>query len=180
VRSHSYDLTTAWTGNTGTGTSGYRDYARSVLVEAEGVPTLQLSADRAFRGDRTRWNPELLLLAALSECHLLSYLHVCVEAGVVVTAYTDEASGTMAEDGAGGGRFTEVVLRPQVTVAEPGMVEAATAAHAEASQRCFIAASVAFPVRHEPAVTARPGTTVEATPAGRTPRASDGNDGGGG
>lgn len=154
MRSHSYEVTAVWTGNTGTGTSGYRDYGRSVDVSADGVPPLALSADRAFRGDRTRWNPELLLLAALSECHLLSYLHACVEAGVVVTGYRDEASGTMVEDGEGGGRFTEVVLRPRVTVATPAMVEAATVAHGPASRRCFIAASMAFPVRHEPQVTA--------------------------
>ncbi|MGJ7439709.1 OsmC family protein [Aquipuribacter sp. MA13-6] len=152
--SHSYQVAAVWTGNRGSGTSGYRDYARSVEVTSDGVPPLALSADRAFRGDRTRWNPELLLLAALSECHLLSYLHVCVQAGVVVTGYRDLADGTMVEDGVGGGRFTEVVLRPQVVVAEQSMVDAATGAHAEASQRCFIAASVAFPVRHEPRVTA--------------------------
>ena len=154
MRSHSYDVTTVWTGNTGSGTSGYRDYARSLEVSAPGRETLPGSSDPAFRGDPTRWNPELLLLAALGECHLLSYLHVCVEAGVVVTAYRDEAAGTMVEDGAGGGRFTEVVLRPHVTVADASTVERATALHADASARCFIAASVGFPVRHEPVVVA--------------------------
>lgn len=84
ARSHSYAVTAVRTGNSGTGTAGYRDYARSVDLTADGVPPLELSADRAFRGDRSRWNPELLLLAALSECHLLSHLHVCVESGVVV------------------------------------------------------------------------------------------------
>ena len=154
MRSHGYDVTTVWTGNTGTGTSGYRDYSRAVDVTATGRPLLPVSADPVFRGDRTRWNPELLLLAALSECHLLSYLHVCVEAGVVVTAYRDEASGTMVEDRTGGGRFTEAVLRPQVVVADPGTVDVAAGLHAEASRRCFIAASMNFPVRHEPVVTA--------------------------
>lgn len=152
MRSHSYDVTTAWTGNTGSGTSGYRDYTRSLEVTAAGRVTLPGSADPAFRGDPTRWNPELLLLAALSQCHLLSYLHVCVEAGVVVTAYHDQASGTMVEDGAGGGRFAEVMLRPHVGVTDRTMVGPATALHAEASARCFIAASVGFPVRHEPLV----------------------------
>lgn len=160
MQSHSYEVTTVWTGNTGSGTSGYRDYARSLEVRTPGRETLPGSSDPAFRGDPTRWNPELLLLAALGQCHLLSYLHACVEAGVVVTAYEDRAGGTMTEDGAGGGRFTEVVLRPHVTVAERGMVEAATAAHALAGERCFIAASVAFPVRHEPTVVA------EGTPGG--------------
>lgn len=163
MRDHSYDVTTVWTGNTGSGTSGYRDYARSLEVSTSGRATLPGSSDPAFRGDPTRWNPELLLLAALGECHLLSYLHVCVEAGVVVSAYRDDASATMVEDGAGGGRFTGAVLRPQVTVADAAMVERATAMHAEASARCFIAASVGFAVRHEPVVTAAT-TATESDP----------------
>jgi organic hydroperoxide reductase OsmC/OhrA len=112
------------------------------------------SSDPAFRGEAARWNPELELLAALSQCHLLSYLHVCATAGVVVTGYVDDAEGTMAEDSDGGGRFTEAVLRPRVTVATADMIESATALHEEASAKCFIANSVNFPVRHEPTVTA--------------------------
>lgn len=154
MRSHSYDVTTVWTGNTGSGTSGYRDYARSLEVSAAGRATLPGSSDPAFRGDPTRWNPELLLLAALGECHLLSYLHVCVEAGVVVTSYRDDASATMVDDGAGGGRFTEAVLRPRVTVADVAMVDRATVLHADANARCFVAASMGFTVRHEPVVVA--------------------------
>ena len=150
-RTHRYDLTTAWTGNRGSGTSGYRDYGRDHLVRADGRPDLAGSADPAFRGDKTRWNPELELLAALSQCHMLSYLHVCVTAGVVVTAYEDAPYGVMAETADGGGYFTEVVLRPRVTVAEPGMTAAADGLHEEASRKCFIASSVNFPVRHEPA-----------------------------
>jgi organic hydroperoxide reductase OsmC/OhrA len=122
VRSHSYEVTTEWTGNTGSGTSGYRDYSRSLETTTLGRGRLPGSSDPAFRGDPTRWNPELLLLTALGQCHLLSYLHVCVEAGVVVTAYRDTAAATMVEDGAGGGRFTGAVLRPHVTVADASMV----------------------------------------------------------
>ena len=151
---HSYVVRTEWTGDRGTGTSGYRDYDRSVTIEVDGKPTLAASADRPFRGDRTKWNPEDLLMAALSECHLLSYLHACVQAGVVVTGYRDEARGVMVQDGRGGGAFREVVLHPQVTVAEPSMVEAALAAHTQAHEWCFIANSVNFLVRHEPVVTA--------------------------
>jgi organic hydroperoxide reductase OsmC/OhrA len=104
-------------------------------------------------GDPKRWNPELELTAALSQCHLLWYLHLCAAAGVIVTSYTDEASGSMTEDDDGGGRFTEVVLRPRVTVASAGMAAAATRLHQEAHARCFIANSVNFPVRHEPVIT---------------------------
>ena len=149
---HRYALRTTWTGDRGSGTSGYRDYDRSCTIQIDGKPDLAASADKPFRGDPTRWNPEDLLLAALSECHLLSYLHACVQAGVVVTGYRDEASGVLALDGSGGGAFREVVLHPQVTVAEAAMVDAALAAHAQAHQWCFIANSVNFPVRHEPVI----------------------------
>ncbi|KAA9111103.1 OsmC family protein [Microbacterium rhizomatis] len=147
---HLYALHTVWTGDRGTGTSGYRDYDRAVTISIEGKPPLEASADKPFRGDAGRWNPEDLLLAALSECHLLSYLHACVQTGVVVVGYEDDASATMVEDGRGGGAFREVVLRPVVTVADPSMVDAAAAAHAQAREWCFIANSVNFPVRHEP------------------------------
>jgi len=149
---HRYRLQSTWAGNRGSGTSGYRDYDRSVTIEIVGKPTLHASSDKPFRGDAAKWNPEDLLLASLSECHLLSYLHACVQAGVVVVDYRDEASGLMVEDGRGGGRFAEVVLRPTVTVADASMTDAATAAHAQAREWCFIANSVNFPVRHEPTI----------------------------
>ena len=147
---HRYALTVTWTGNTGGGTSTYRGYRRTHTVIAEGPPELLGSADRTFHGDRERWNPEQLLLASLAQCHMLSYLHVCVDAGVVVTDYVDRATGSMRTEADGGGRFAEVVLHPSVTVADETMVEAATRAHHRAHQLCFIANSVNFPVRHEP------------------------------
>jgi organic hydroperoxide reductase OsmC/OhrA len=152
---HRYALSVTWTGNTGDGTSSYRGYRRTHTVAAEGPPELLGSADRTFHGDRDRWNPEQLLLASLSQCHMLSYLHVCVREGVVVTDYVDEATGSMTTDADGSGRFTEVVLHPRVTVADAGMVDAATKAHHRASQLCFIANSVSFPVHHEPDVRVR-------------------------
>lgn len=152
IHEHHYRVTARWTGNRGTGTSGYRDYDRAVTLAVAGKPEIAASSDRPFRGDGTKWNPEDLLLAALSECHLLSYLHACVEAGVVVVSYDDEANGTMRLKG-NGGAFAEVVLHPRVVVADEAMVPAATAAHAQAHEWCFIANSVNFPVRHEPIVT---------------------------
>jgi len=154
AREHVYETEVVWTGNLGTGTDSYRSYRRTHEVRADGVPPLAGSADPHFRGDADRWNPEQLLLAALSQCHLLSYLHVCAVNGVVVTAYTDRAAGTMTETSDGGGRFTEVTLRPVVEVADPAMVDKALALHEQAHSVCFIANSVNFPVRHEPAVTA--------------------------
>lgn len=148
---HHYALDLTWQGDRGTGTSGYRDYDRTVLLTASGKPDLLGSADPTFRGDAARWNPEELLLAALAQCHLLSYLHSAVNHGVVVTAYDDSPVGTMAQVGQGG-RFTSVTLRPRVTVAAADMVETAREIHEEASRNCFIAASVSFPVGHEPTV----------------------------
>lgn len=149
---HRYRVEATWTGNRGHGTSGYRDYDRSTTIKIDGKATMYASADKPFRGDPSKWNPEDMLLASLSQCHLLSYLHACVEAGVVVVAYRDEASGLMVQDGHGGARFTEVTLRPHVTVADASMTDAAIAAHEQAHAWCFIANSVNFPVLHKPKV----------------------------
>lgn len=148
---HEYRIGMEWVGNRGSGTSGYRDYGRELLVRADAKPPLEGSADPTFHGDRDRWNPEELLLAALAQCHMLSYLHMAVRAGVVVTAYEDAALGTMKQEGIGG-RFIDAVLRPRVTVADASMEAAAMAAHADAREACFIANSVNFPVRHEPTI----------------------------
>ncbi|MET1053160.1 MAG: OsmC family protein [Mycetocola sp.] len=152
VGEHRYTIGMVWNGNLGTGTSGYREYSRELVVSAAGKHPIEGSADKPFRGDLSRWNPEELLLAALAQCHLLSYLYVAVTVGVVVTAYEDDANGTMVEDGNGSGAFTEVILRPRVTVADASMVDAAQAAHKRANELCFIANSVNFPVRHEPVI----------------------------
>ena len=150
ARKHKYETRTTWTGDRGQGTVDYRSYDRTLETTSRGRPAIACSSDPAFRGKDDRWNPELLLVAALSQCHMLSYLHRCAVGCVVVTGYVDAAEGVMVETEDGGGRFEDVVLRPLVTVAEAGMVERAQALHEDASALCFIAASVNFPVRHEP------------------------------
>jgi len=147
---HNYRSTLKWTGNKGTGTSSYRAYDRDHIVEIDGKPTVEGSADPTFHGDRTKHNPEDLLLASLSACHMMSYLHVCTKAGITVVAYEDNATGVMITEG-DGGRFTEVVLNPNVTITDPSMVELANELHKKANELCFIANSVNFPVRHDPA-----------------------------
>ena len=150
---HQYAVSVEWTGNRGTGTSGYRDYGRENVISATGNPPIEGSADTPFRGTPERWNPEELLLAALSQCHMLSYLHVAVKHGVTVTAYQDTAEGTMRQVGEGG-QFTSVTLRPVVTITA-GDADVALAIHAQASGLCFIASSVNFPVLHEAKIIAR-------------------------
>ena len=147
---HDYAVRVQWQGNLGSGTSGYRDYGRDLLISAEGNPDIEGSADKPFRGTPERWNPEELLLAALAQCHMLSYLHVAVKNGIVVTDYEDDAVGTMLQVGEGG-HFTSVTLRPVVTIAA-GDPELARSIHAEAGELCFIASSVNFPVLHEPVI----------------------------
>ncbi len=149
---HSYDVIVSWTGNRGTGTSGYRDYGRDHEVTATGLPTLLGSADPTFHGDRDRWNPEQLLLTALAQCHMLSYLHVAVNNGITVVCYRDTATGTLVLNPDGSGQFTSVTLKPQLVITDPAQLELATTLHHEASLKCFIARSVNFPVIHEPIV----------------------------
>ncbi|TQJ36830.1 OsmC family protein [Arthrobacter sp. SLBN-122] len=151
---HWYALTVQWTGNRGDGTSSYRAYSRDHDVLIPGLPVLKGSADPTFHGDRERYNPEQLLLAALAQCHMLSYLHVAVKHGVVVTDYRDEATGLMRLNRDGSGQFERVVLHPHVTVADPGQAGLAASLHHEANQVCFIARSVNFPVEHQPVTVA--------------------------
>jgi organic hydroperoxide reductase OsmC/OhrA len=151
---HHYALTVQWTGNLGDGTTSYRGYSREHDIVIPGLPVLKGSADPTFHGDRERYNPEQLLLAALAQCHMLSFLHVAVRHGVVVTDYRDDATGQLRLNGDGSGQFESVTLNPRVTVADPAHVALAEQMHREANQVCFIARSVNFPVRHSPVTVA--------------------------
>jgi len=150
-KTHRYSVTVRWTGNTGSGTSHYRDYRRDHEISAEGAkPVIPGSSDPAFRGDPARWNPEELLVAAVAACHQLWYLHLCAQAGVVVLSYLDHAEGEMEETAGGSGRFIRVTLRPQIVIAKGSVLAQARALHAPAHAKCFIANSMNFPVHHEP------------------------------
>ena len=150
-KSHRYATTLTWTGNAGEGTASYRSYERAHEITAPGKPAILGSSDPSFRGDPARWNPEELLLASISACHQLWYLHLCAVNGVVVTAYRDEATAVMVEDETGGGRFESAVLRPRVTISA-GDPATALALHREANAKCFVANSLNFPVGHEATV----------------------------
>ncbi|HLZ67823.1 MAG TPA: OsmC family protein [Aliidongia sp.] len=143
-KTHHYAVTVRWTCNRGTGTSGYRDYDRDHEIDATGKPMIPGSSDPAFRGDRARWNPEELLVASVSTCHQLWYLHLASAAGIRVIAYEDQASGEMAENPDGSGQFTGMTLRPIVTLAAGADAAKAEALHHDAHEMCFIANSVKF------------------------------------
>jgi len=149
---HHYEIGLAWTGNQGEGTTSYRSYQRSYSITAPGRPDILGSSDPAFRGDPSRYSPEDMLVASLSSCHMLWYLHLCAVAGVIVTEYTDRAKGTIMENPDGSGHFTEVILYPVIAVRDSSMIEKAIELNHQAHKMCFIANSCNFPIRHEPHV----------------------------
>lgn len=153
-KKHSYAVQIQWTGNSGRGTESYSAYERSYEVTSEGKPAISGSSDPAFRGGPERYNPEELLVASLSACHMLWYLHLCSDTKIAVIAYVDRASGTMAAEPNGGGHFTEVTLQPIVTIQSRSNVTRAERLHEKARELCFIANSVNFPVRCEASIRA--------------------------
>ena len=148
-KTHHYETNLKWTGNQGEGTGSYRSYKRDHTISIPGKPDIPGSSDPAFRGDPSRHNPEELLVASLSACHMLWYLHLCASHKIVVLAYEDQATGEMVENADGSGRFKSVTLHPYITLADPAMKAKAETLHEKANQACFIANSCNFPVHHQ-------------------------------
>jgi organic hydroperoxide reductase OsmC/OhrA len=146
---HHYRSHLIWDGNRGDGTSSYATYGRNYRIAIDGKPEIHGTADAAFRGEADKLNPEDLFLAAISSCHMLSYLALCARARISVLAYEDAATATMREDDKGGGRFEEVV-----TIANAEHIERATELHERAHELCFIANSCSVPIHHRPTVRA--------------------------
>jgi organic hydroperoxide reductase OsmC/OhrA len=149
-KTHNYTAVLTWTGNKGAGTADYKAYDRDYTIAVAGKPEIPGSSDPSFMGNRERYNPEELLVASLSSCHMLWYLHLCAVNHIVVVDYRDQAEGVMMEKADGSGYFREVTLRPLVTITDAALVEKAKALHHEANRYCFIASSVNFPVHHQP------------------------------
>ena len=149
-KQHTYEVSLTWTGNLGNGSSSYRGYARNYDIACEGKPVIKGSADPGYLGDATRHNPEDMLLASLSACHMLWFLHLCTVSKVVVTAYEDHAEGVMEVNSDGSVQFVRVILRPRVSITAESNAAVAERLHERANAMCFIARSVNFPVDHEP------------------------------
>lgn len=147
---HNYKLTTEWTGNSVEGTKNVRTYDRSHTVTIQGKPDLFLTTDNPAVGDKSKLNPEDLLVSAISSCHMLSYLYVCALEGIEITSYIDNATGIMVELASGGGSFKEVTLNPLFYVADESIVEKAIELHHKAHEICYIANSVNFDVKCNP------------------------------
>ena len=153
MKKHHYKTELRWTGNDGSGTSTYNAYRRDHETTAPGkIGPIPGSSDPHFRGDGSRYNPEELLVASLSSCHMLWMLHLCASAGIVVTDYTDSAEGVMNENPDGSGEFVSVTLHPRITITDKSRIDEAMALNHRAHELCFIARSVKFPVKHQPEV----------------------------
>ncbi|WP_183563449.1 OsmC family protein [Mucilaginibacter sp. SP1R1] len=150
MKNHHYQTNVTWTGNTGEGTKDYRAYERCHEITIDGKQPIAGSSDPNFRGDGSKHSPEDLLVAAVSSCHMLWYLHLCTTANIVVTAYADNAEGVMLENKSGSGCFTLILLRPVITITDQAMIDRANELHKEANKMCFIANSCNFPILHEP------------------------------
>lgn len=150
AKAHQYQTSLLWTGNKGSGTMDYRSYDRSYVISVSNKPDILGSSDSAFMGDKHKYNPEDLLVSSISSCHMLWYLHLCSQNGIIVLDYKDNALGTMMEDEDGSGRFSEIVLNPVVTIAKESDVEKANSLHEKANKMCFIANSCNFPILHKP------------------------------
>ena len=153
MKEHNYKSTVEWTGNKGAGTFDYRSYSRSHIIMIEGKPNLQGSSDSSFRGEKDKHNPEDLFLASLSSCHMLWYLHLCSEAGVIVMKYVDHAIGIMEIRSDGSGQFKNVTLYPKIIISSASNLELAESLHAEAHSKCFIANSCNFKIDCNPNIT---------------------------
>jgi len=146
LKQHTYRSELEWTGNDGQGTRTYTSYRRDHVITVNGKPPIPASSDPGFRGDKTRYNPEELLVASLSSCHMLWYLHLCAVNNITVLEYRDSAEGVMRENQDGSGEFTGVTLKPQVRIAEASKLAEAEGLHHKAHSLCFISRSVNFPV----------------------------------
>lgn len=148
-KQHFYEVNINWTGNLGVGTENYTSYSRNHTISVNNKVNILASADVAFKGDATKYNPEELLVASISTCHMLWYLHLCADAGILVTNYTDNPKGIMIETVDAGGYFTELTLFPVVTITDILQKEKAIELHNLAHKKCFIANSCNFPIHHQ-------------------------------
>ena len=152
MRRHNYSVNVKWTGTRGKGTSAYNEYDRSHTISTDGKVEIKCSSDPAFQGDSSKYNPEELFIFSLSTCHMLWYLHLCADAGIIVVDYFDKAEGIMIEGPDVQGHFESVTLKPIIVITSEAKMKEAMSIHEEANQKCFIANSCNFPIRHKPVI----------------------------
>ncbi|MEM8686346.1 MAG: OsmC family protein [Pseudomonadota bacterium] len=149
MKEHDFTAQVVWTGNQGEGTKSYRSYTRNWSVTTPGKPEIHCSNDPLLGGDPSLHNPEDMLIATVSACHMLWYLHLASAAKIVVTGYVDTPVGTGQSEPDGTGRFIKAVLKPVIEVERGTDLEKADQIHYQIHNHCFIARSVNFPITYE-------------------------------
>ncbi|WEV48395.1 OsmC family protein [Acinetobacter sp. ESL0695] len=148
---HYYNVSITWEGNLGEGTTSYKAYQRDFKITHPHKPTILGSADPAYLGDKSRWNPEDLMLSAASACHKLWYLHLCAINGIHIVAYTDDAEAEMEDyHPIKRGHITQICLNPRITLKQGANLELAKKLHDLAHHECMVANSVNFPIYCKP------------------------------
>ena len=150
MKNHEYHSKLTWTGNLGEGTKSYNSYSRAYSIDIENKISINGSSDPIFLGDKTKHNPEELLVSSISSCHMLWFLHLASSKGIIVLDYIDNAKGVMKENEDGSGYFESVTLNPMVTITDISRVDEANELHQQANKYCFIANSLNFKVKHHP------------------------------
>jgi len=146
---HTFKAVVQWTAGAGESTKNPRTFSRNHEVTiAHKTKALQVSAAKPFRGDEALYNPEDLLLSALTSCHMMSYLYVCAQHQIEVLHYSDTAEGDLEVASDGSGSFKTVRLQPVVTIKNADQKEVALQLHEKANALCFIANSCNFDIVH--------------------------------
>lgn len=152
MKTHHYKTKIEWTGNKGAGTFDYRSYSRSHTIVIDGKQDILASSDSAFQGNASKHNPEDLFVSSIAACHMLWYLHLCSDAGVIIMSYEDEAEGTMLMDKKGSGKFSKIVLRPSISISPESDKKLAESLHNKAHEMCFLANSCNFSIHVEASI----------------------------
>jgi organic hydroperoxide reductase OsmC/OhrA len=129
----------------------YNEYSREYTIHAEGKPELIGTAAPEYKGSHEHYNPEDMLIASLSACHMLSYLALAANSKIQVLSYQDQAEGSLIKDGMSM-KFNEVILKPHVVISQDSDQEKALSLHDKAHHICFIANSVNFSVLIQPQI----------------------------
>lgn len=151
-KQHDFISKVVWTGNRGEGTKSYNGYDRTWDMAVDGKEVVHCSNDPLLGGDPSKYNPEDILISALSSCHMLWYLHLCSNAKVTVLSYEDNAVGIGESEPSGKGRFIKAILKPTIIITHDSDADKALQLHDEIHQYCFIARSVNFEVEYEPTI----------------------------
>ncbi|MBU8975953.1 MULTISPECIES: OsmC family protein [unclassified Lysobacter] len=129
----------------------YEHYPRDHEVRFERGQRITGSAAPAYFGSAQGVDPEEMLVAALSSCHMLTALAIAAKKGWTVDAYEDDAVGTLGKNDEGRAAVTHVTLRPRIVFADQApSAEELKKLHESAHRNCFIASSVKTVVAVEP------------------------------